>query len=131
MKNTFLQKFLLIAAIGLFSQFSVAQDNPANAAAAKQIADIVASLNHYPSDADKMALNGIIGDSALAEGIHAMASAVVNIEHAANAEGKTAMAALQANAEAPDRAKALAGIIAGLNHTASDDAKSELAQLFP
>jgi DNA gyrase inhibitor GyrI len=131
MKNTFLQKFLLIAAIGLFSQFTVAQDNAANAAAAKQIADIVASINHYPSDADKMALNAIIQDSSLSGGIHAMASAVVNIEHGANAEGKTAMAALQANAEAPDRAKALAGIIASLNHTASADAKAELAQLFP
>jgi len=131
MKNTILQKFLLIAAIGLFSQFAVAQDPSDNAVAAKQIADIVASLNHYPSDADKMALNAIIGDSALAMGIHAMASAVVNIEHAANAEGKTAMEALQANDEAPDRAKALAGIIASLNHTASADAKAELAQLFP
>ena len=130
MKNTFLQKFLLIAAIGLFSQFSVAQDNPANAAAAKQIADIVASINHFPSDADKMALNSIIDDSALAGAIHAMASAVVNIEHATNAEGKTAMAALQAR-PLPDRAKALAGIIASLNHTASADAKAELAQLFP
>ena len=117
MKNTFLQKFLLIAAIGLFSQFSVAQDNPANAAAAKQIADIVASINHFPSDADKMALNAIIDDSALAGAIHAMAS-------------KTAMAALQAR-PLPDRAKALAGIIASLNHTASADAKAELAQLFP
>ena len=131
MKNTFLQKFLLIAAIGLFSQFSVAQPSAANAAAAKQIADIVASLSHYPSDADKMALNAIIGDSALAGPIHAMASAVVNIEHAATAEGKTAMATIQGNDALPDRAKALAGIIASLNHTASADAKAELTQLFP
>lgn len=131
MKNTYLQKFLLIAAIGLFSQFSVAQNNTANLAAAKQIADIVASINHFPSDADKMALNAIIDDSALAVGIHAMASAVVNIEHATNSEGKTAMAAIQANDGAPDRAKALAGIIASLNHTASAEAKAELAQLYP
>jgi hypothetical protein len=131
MKNTYLQKFLLIAAIGLFSQFAVAQGNTANLAAVKQIADIVASINHFPSDADKMALNAIIDDSALSDGIHAMASAVVNIEHATNAEGKTAMAAIQANDGAPVRAKALAGIIASLNHTASADAKAELAQLFP
>ncbi|MBL4573908.1 MAG: hypothetical protein JKY86_12665 [Gammaproteobacteria bacterium] len=131
MKNTILQRFLLIAVIGLFSQFSVAQDNSANAAAAKQIADIVVSLNHFPSDTDKAALNAIIGDDSLAAGIHAMASAVVNIEHSANMEGKTAMEALQENEEAPDRAKALAGIIASLNHTASADAKAELALLFP
>jgi len=129
MKSTLLQRILLIATIGLFSQFALAQD--ANTAAAKQIADIVASLNHFPSDADKATLSAISGNSALAQGLRDMASAVSNIQHAANAEGKSAMAALQAAADTPDRGKVLAGIIENINHTASADAKAQLAQLFP
>jgi hypothetical protein len=131
MKDTFVQKFLLIAVIALFAQFSVAQDNAANMAAAKQIADIVVSLNHFPSDADKATLGAISGNMELTEGLRAMASAVTNIQHAATAEGKSAMAALQAAADTPDRGKALAGVIENLNHMASADAKAQLAQLFP
>tara|TARA_B110000858_G_scaffold3502_1_gene4072 strand:- start:47432 stop:47821 length:390 start_codon:yes stop_codon:yes gene_type:complete len=129
MKNKTLQQFLLIAAIGLFSQFSVAQD--ANSAGVKQIADIVVSLNHFPNAADKATLAAISGDMALAQGVRDMASAVSNIQHAATAEGKAAMATIQGNDQAPDRAKNLAGIISNFSHMASADAKTQLAELFP
>ena len=128
MKLTLTRKIIAIALIGLFSQFSLAQDN---AGAAKQIADIVASLNHFPSDADKATLMAISGNDELAAGLRAMATAVSSFAHSTNDEGKEAMAGIQSNAEAPDRAKALAGIIASLNHTASDDAKATLAELYP
>jgi hypothetical protein len=123
-----LKQLVAILLIGLFSQVSLAQDN---GAALKQIADIVASLNHFPSDAQKATLAEISGNSGLAQGVRDMASAVANINHAATADGKEAMARIQGNAQAPDSAKALAGIIASINHTASDDAKAQLAQLFP
>tara|TARA_B110000444_G_C18784323_1_gene569099 strand:+ start:1054 stop:1443 length:390 start_codon:yes stop_codon:yes gene_type:complete len=129
MKNKTLQQFLLIAAIGLFSQFSVAQD--ANSAAAKQIAYIVASINHFPSATDKTTLAAISGDMALAQGVRDMASAVSNIQHAPTADGKAAMTTIQGNDQAPDRVKDLAGIIAGFSHMASADAKAQLAELFP
>ena len=128
MKFTLTRKIMVIALIGLFSQFSLAQDA---GMALKQIADIVVSLNHFPSDADKSTLMGISGNDSLPQGVRDMATAVSSFAHAANAEGKTAMAGIQANAQAPDRAKALAGIIADLNHTASADAKATLAELYP
>lgn len=128
MKTATIRKILVIALIGLFSQFSLAQDA---GSALKQIADIVVSINHVPSDADKATLNAIAGNSALPEGLRGMASAVANINHSANDEGKAALAAVTGNAQAPDNAKALAGIIAELNHTASAEAKATLAQLFP
>ena len=124
----FARKIIIIAIVGLFSQFSMAQDN---ASAIKEIADIVASINHFPSDADKARLMAISGNDSLFEGIRAMATAVSNISHAANADGKAAMAALQAQDQIPDRAKALAGIIEGFNHMASDEGKATLAELFP
>ena len=95
MKNTFLRKLLLAATIGLFSQFAVAQD-AATTAAAKQVADIVASLNHFPSDADKATLGAISGNAQLPQGLRDMATAVANIQHAATAEDKATLAAIQA-----------------------------------
>lgn len=124
----FARKIIIIAIVGLFSQFSMAQDN---ASAIKAVADIVASINHFPSDADKARLMAISGNDSLFEGIRAMATAVSNISHAANADGKAAMAALQAMDQLPDRAKALAGIIGSFNHMASDEGKATLAELFP
>ena len=124
----FARKIIIIAIVGLFSQFSMAQDN---AGAIKDVADIVASINHFPSDADKARLMAISGNDSLFEGIRAMATAVSNISHAANADGKAAMAAIQANDQVPDRAKALAGIIGSFNHMASDEGKATLAELFP
>ena len=124
----FARKIIIIAIVGLFSQFSMAQDN---AGAIKDVADIVASINHFPSDADKARLMAISGNDSRFEGIRAMATAVSNISHAANADGKAAMAALQAQDQIPDRAKALAGIIEGFNHMASDEGKATLAELFP
>jgi len=122
------RKITIIAIVGLFSQFSMAQDN---ASAIKAVADIVASINHFPSDADKDRLMAISDDDSLFDGIRAMATAVSNIAHAANADGKAAMASLQAMDQIPDRPKALAGIIANFNHMASADAKATLAELFP
>ena len=122
------RKITIIAIVGLFSQFSMAQDN---ASAIKEVADIVASINHFPSDADKARLMAISDDDSLFDGIRAMATAVSNIAHAANADGKAAMASLQAMDQIPDRPKALAGIIANFNHMASADAKATLAELFP
>ena len=128
MKITLIRKLVAVALIALFSQFSLAQDA---GGAIKQIADIVVSINHFPSDADKAALADIAGNDALPEGVRNMATAVSNISHAASAEGKAMMASIQANGEAPDRAKSLAGIIASLNHMPSDEAKATLAELFP
>ena len=54
MKSTILQKMALVAAIGFFSQFAIAQ-NGANAAAVKEVADI-ANISHTASADDKMKL---------------------------------------------------------------------------
>lgn len=119
---------LLPVLIALFPQASLAQDADG---ALKQIADIVANLNHFPSDADKATLASISGNESYPVGLRGMASAVANINHAPTAEDKEVLAGIQANEAAPANAKELAGIIAGINHTASADAKARLAELFP
>ena len=67
---------------GFFSQTAVAQDA---GAALKTIADIVASLNHFPSDTDKAALAEIEANANLPQGVRNMANTVANISHAASA----------------------------------------------
>lgn len=115
-----------IALLGLISQFAMAD----NRSSATEIASIVASMNHFASDADKAKLMAIAADDSLAAGVRAMANAVHNIAHAANAEGKAAMASIVGNAESPDPAKTLAGIIASFNHMASADDKAKLSTTF-
>tara|TARA_B100001029_G_C15029007_1_gene435609 strand:- start:337 stop:744 length:408 start_codon:yes stop_codon:yes gene_type:complete len=123
---------LVFALLGFVSSATYSQEQRgANAIALKTIADIVASINHFPSDSDKATLGEIAGNDELAQGVRAMATAVSGISHGATDEGKAAMASIQQNAQAPDRAKQLAGIIASINHTASDGEKATLAQLFP
>jgi hypothetical protein len=124
MKIALTRKIAVIALAGLFTQFSQADNH--NPTAFGEIAAIVASLNHFPSDADKARLAAIAADENYAQPIRAMATTVANINHSATAEGKTAMAAIQAG-NAPERGKALAGIIANLNHTASDADKATIA----
>ncbi len=122
-----IKKLVLVLTLGLFSQFAMADA----ASAIKEVADIVASINHFPSEEDKAKLATISADETLPPGLRAMAKAVANISHAATAEDKAAMAAIQENDAAPDMAKALAGIIAGINHVPSAEAKATLANLFP
>ena len=126
--KTITKLIAVLAVIGLFAQPTLAQEP---GGALKQIADIVASLNHFPSDSDKATLAEISGNESFPQGLRNMADAVANISHAPTAEGKEALAAIQASSDAPDSAKTLAGIIASINHTASADAKATLAELFP
>ena len=101
---------LVSTRIGFFSAAAVAQSGE-NGSALKTIDGIVASINHFPSDADKATLSEIAGNDDLAQGVRAMARTVSNISHSANDQGKAAMARIQENAQAPDYAKQLAGII--------------------
>lgn len=126
MKLTLIRKVIAIALLGYFSQFAIAD----NASSATEIAGIVVSMNHFPSDADKERLMAISADESLDVGVRDMATAVTNIAHAANDDGKAAMAAIIAGDEAPDRAKVLAGTIAGFNHAASDEDKAKLSELY-
>ncbi|MEQ8953455.1 MAG: hypothetical protein RL120_04915 [Gammaproteobacteria bacterium] len=126
--RTIMKLCTVLAALSLFSHSAMAQQT---GGALKTIADIVASINHTPSDSDKAALAEIAGNDGFPEGLRDMANAVAGFNHAASDDAKADLAAIQADGQAPDRAKALAGIIASMNHRASDDDKAQLAQLFP
>ncbi|PCJ25097.1 MAG: hypothetical protein COA96_08110 [SAR86 cluster bacterium] len=125
MKFELIKKMTVIASIGLFSQFALADA----ASAQKTIAGIVAGMNHFPSDAEKAQLVEIAGDENSGRGMQMIANAVINIQHAANAEGKTAMQQIIDYPQASASAISLAQVVLGFNHMASAEAKETLAGL--
>ena len=92
MKMTLVRKLAVIALFGLFSQFSMAQ-NPAV---------FGASINHFPTDADKAALVEISNNGSLPQGIRMMASVVSEISHSPSDQGKELMASIQTAGQAPE-----------------------------
>lgn len=120
---TKLTKILAIGSITLFSQFALADA----ASAQKTIVDILAGMNHFPSDEQKTELMAIAADENSGRGMQMVATAVSNIQHAPDAEGKASMEMLIDYERASDDLKALAAVVLGFNHMASDDAKAVLA----
>ena len=104
MRKTLVRALIAISLMGFFSQVLVAQDET-YVPALKAVAEIVISMNHFPSDADKETLAKIAANETLPQSIRDMATTIINISHAANDEGKEAMARIQSNEDAPDRFK--------------------------
>jgi hypothetical protein len=125
MKLSIVKILLVIGAVSVFSQFSMADP----ASAQKTIASIVAGMSHFPSDAQKEELQAIADDESSGSSMQMIASTVINIQHAASAEGKAAMGQIIANDGAPNNTRALAKIVMEFNHIASAGAKEILAAL--
>lgn len=126
MKSLLLNKVLLVAALGMFSQFAMAD----NESAAKSIAGVLVNLNHFPSAEEKAALKAISEDEGTGQAFRAIALAVHNIQHAATAEDKANMAQVIASDMAASEAKELAEIVVGINHMPSADAKTALQAML-
>ncbi len=121
-----MKKLIAAALIFAFAPFVYADNDQAT----EVIVGVLANLNHFPSDDDKAALQGLIDDDGVGPAFKAIAGAVMGIEHSASEEGKAAMAQVIASENADPRAKAIAGVVADLNHGASDEAKAALQGLL-
>ncbi|HAG73515.1 MAG TPA: hypothetical protein DCL66_15060 [Gammaproteobacteria bacterium] len=126
MKSPLLNKVLLVAALGICSQFAMAD----NESAAKSIAGVLVNLNHFPSAEEKVTLKAISEDEATGRAFRAVALAVHNIQHAATAEDKANMAQVIENDMAASEAKELAVIVVSFNHMPSADAKAALQAML-
>ena len=93
--------------------------------AVASMAKIVASLQHFPSDADKEALSAIAA-STDDESVKAVANAIAAISHKVGDADKAALEAIAADENEPADLRQLAGILVGLNHVPSDEAKAAL-----
>ncbi|MBQ13056.1 MAG: hypothetical protein QGG67_13450 [Gammaproteobacteria bacterium] len=122
MKVGILKKITAIILIGLFSQFSLADQ----ASASRTIVGILIGMNHFASDAEKAELMAVAADESLGRGYIMIANAVHDIQHAPTDEGKEVMNRIMGAAQAPAEVKALAEIVLGFSHSASAEAKAAL-----
>lgn len=118
----------LIAAILIcaFAPFVYADNDEAT----EVIAGVLMNLNHFPSDDDKAALQGLIDDDGVGRAFKAVANAVMGIEHSASEEGKSMLARVLEADDADPRAKTLAQVVMDLEHGASDEAKASVQALL-
>jgi hypothetical protein len=94
------------------------------------MAAILLTLNHYPSAADKEALQKIVSDQATSAQERVLAQALSNVQHTASASDKPKLHALMQDEAAPASLRTLASILSTLNHTPSDTDKEQLKQLL-
>lgn len=94
--------------------------------AVQTMANILAELNHFPSDENKEALKELISDERTTEQERVVAEALMNVAHQVSAEDKPLLEALIENASAPDAVQTLAEVIVNLNHAPTDKEKKKL-----
>lgn len=90
---------------------------------------ILVKLNHFPSDAEKKALQQIADDKTATQHERVVAQALINVKHKVSADDQTKLEALLKDKSAPESLKTLATIIVNLNHAPSDADKEKLKKL--
>ena len=93
--------------------------------AVASMAKIVASLQHFPSDADKEALTAIAAGTD-SDSVKAVATAIAAISHTVGDADKAVLEGIAADENEPADLRQLAGILVGLNHLPSAEAKAAL-----
>ncbi len=107
-----------------------AQTALAASAAVKEMAGIVMHLDHFPSDAGKVKLKGIVDNKGSTEQERVLATAISNLEHQVAAKDKDKLKQVMNDAAAPAEVKELAGIILNINHKASAADKTKLERMM-
>ena len=92
------------------------------------MANIVISLKHFLSDADKAALAAIT-DSEASDSVKAVANAIANISHKVSDEDRATLATIAADDTESAELRELASIVNGVTHVPSADAVAALQGL--
>jgi hypothetical protein len=116
----------------LLSLLVAGLSNLMQAADAKTVqteARILLSLNHFPNDADKKALQAIIDDKATTAEERTVAQALMNVQHKVSDADKPKLQAIVDDKAAPESLKTISGIILSLNHAPTAADKDKLQKL--
>ncbi len=121
-----------IAMVGLALGLGFTLGTPALSAedgSAKTMAAILVDLNHFPTDAEKEALQAIVDDEAASEQEQSVARAMINLQHKATAADKEKMKTIMDDESASADLRELAGIVYRLDHKPNDTDKAWLSAL--
>ena len=120
---------IVLSTIALIVFLPVTQLAFADDAAVAKMAQIVMSLKHFPSDADKESLSMIINGSDSSEAEVAVAAAIANIEHKVSAADKEKLSAIVADESASAQLRDVASVVLSLNHVPSESDVAKLAKI--
>ena len=120
---------LRVFAVLLFFGFLAHTVTAAESKAVQAMAGILMSLNHFPGDADKQTLKGIMDDKATTAQERVVAQALLNVQHKVSADDKPKLEAIVNDPAASASLKTLATTIINLNHMASSADKEKLKPL--
>ncbi len=126
-----MRKNTVISAIVVFTFLPVTQLAFADDSATGAMAEILISLNHFPSDSDKQRLSEIVDNSDSSKAEIAVATAIANIEHRAKDADKEKLTVIVADESASFQLRDLASVVLALNHTPSATDITKLASLVP
>ncbi len=101
----------------------------ADSAAIRTMAKITMSLNHFPSDDDKAALDAIIDSDESSDDEAAIAMALSNMQHKVTEDDAERLMEIVNDEQSDASARKLAGILLSINHMPSNEDKSALATL--
>lgn len=83
------------------------------------MADIVATMNHFPSDEQKATLAGIAGDSQVDENLRAIAEVIAGVQHQPSGADRQKLQEIADDDSASDEARTLAGALLRFEHKAA------------
>ena len=124
-----MKKFVLVLTVSGITMLSAMGIALAADSAIQTMARITMNLNHFPSDDDKAALQGIIDSDDSTDEEAEIAMAITNIEHKIAEKDNERLRDIVNDDNADADARQLAGIVLRINHSASDADKKALAEL--
>jgi hypothetical protein len=97
--------------------------------ALQEMAGIMLTLHHYPSDSEKVTLQKIIDDSSSSQDERTIATALLHMHHTVTDDDKAKLMDIANNNAAPAADRKVAEILANMHHMASAADKEELEKL--
>ena len=94
------------------------------------MANVLMTMNHFPTDAQKQSLKQLADDKATTAQERVLLQALLNVQHTLSAADKPKVEALLKDSSATEAVKALATILGKLNHQATDADKAVLKKLL-
>lgn len=125
MKSRIFLCFVTLAGLLLGAQPALAASE-----AVREMAGIMVKLEHYPGDAEKTKLKGIVDNKGSTAQERVLAAAISNLNHKAAAGDKGKLKQVMDDASAPAEVRELAGIILNINHKPSPADKGKLEQMM-
>ena len=121
---------ILLCLVSMAGLLLAAQPALAASAAVREMAGIMVHLAHYPSDAEKARLQGIVDSPDSTGPERVLAGAIMNLKHKASAADKDRLRQLVDDAAAPAEVRDLAGIVMNISHKPSAEDKRKLEQMM-